>query len=86
MTVTVGNGAASGTIFGYPGNSPLAALGCNCTLGVSQGLIYGNPLVWSVPVMPQFVGTTLAVQGFTLIGSQCLASIDLSDTVYFTLR
>ena len=86
VTFTVGNGAASGTIFGYPGSTPLNGLGCNCVLGVSQGLFYGNPLVWSVPVMPQFVGTTLAVQGFTLLGSQCLSSFDLSDTIQFTLR
>lgn len=86
VTITVGNGAASGTIFGYPASIPLTGLGCNCVLGVDQGLLFGNPLVWSVPVMPQFVGMTLAVQGFTVLGSQCLSSIDLSDTVTMTLQ
>ncbi|MCB9879380.1 MAG: hypothetical protein H6835_17430 [Planctomycetes bacterium] len=77
---------ASGTIFGVPGQIPLNALGCNCTLGVADGVFMPNPLYWTVPNDPRFVGIQLAVQGWTLTGSQCLGAIDLSDTIIFTIR
>lgn len=86
VTITVQNGAFSGTVFGYPGFIPLGALGCNCVLGVNNGLLFGNPLVWTVPGNPAFVGTTLSVQGWTALGTNCLGFIDLSDTVDFTIR
>lgn len=86
ITIQVSNGPLSGTIFGYPGVVPLNPLGCNCVLGVDQGLFYGNPFVWTVPVLPQFVGYVFSVQGWTIVGTQCLGTFDLSDTVDFTIR
>lgn len=85
VQIDVANGPLSGTIFGFPGYIPLNPLGCNCALGVQQGLFMGNPLVFVVPANPVFVGTTLSVQGFTILGSQCLTNFDLSDTVDFTV-
>ncbi|MEO6593767.1 MAG: hypothetical protein ABIP94_03340 [Planctomycetota bacterium] len=86
LTFTVANGALSGTIFGYPGFIPLTSLGCNCSRGVQNGLFFGNPLVWTIPANPIFVGTALAVQGYTVLGSNCLSTFDLSDTVNFTIH
>ena len=86
ITVTVGNGPASAVIFGVPDYIPLNALGCNCAQGVDQYVYFNNPLVWTVPNNPQFVGIPLAVQGFTIAGSQCLGFVDLSDTLNFTVR
>lgn len=86
VNVTVPNGPLSGTIFGYPGYIPLNALGCNCICGVNNGLLFGNPLVWTIPSNPIFVGTTLSVQGWTAVGTNCLGFVDLSDTVDFTIR
>lgn len=87
VTITVANGALSGTLFGYPGFIPLLPIfGCNCTLGVASGQFMGNPLVFTIPPNPSFVGTVLAVQGWTAIGSTCLGFLDLSDTVLFTVR
>jgi len=39
-----------------------------------------------VPNNPQFVGIPLAVQGFTIVGSQCLGFVDLSDALNFVIR
>lgn len=87
VTIAVANGALSGTLFGYPGfTSLLPVFGCNCTLGVSGGLFMGNPLVFTIPSNPSFVGTVLSVQGFTPVGSTCAGFLDLSDTVLFTVR
>jgi hypothetical protein len=86
VTIDVANGPLSGTIFGFPGLISLLPLGCNCVLGVNNGLFLGNPLVWTVPNNPVFVGTVLSVQGWTILGSNCLTSFDLSDTVDFTIR
>lgn len=86
VTITVANGNLSGTVFGYPGYIPLGALGCNCVLGVNYGILSGNPLVWTVPGNPVFIGTVLSVQGWTAVGTNCLGFIDLSDTVDFTVR
>ena len=86
VTITLGNGALSATILGFPGVIPLNVLGCNCWQGVTNGIYLGNPLVWAVPNNPQFVGITLSAQGFTIVGSQCLNLFDLSDTVDFTIR
>ena len=85
ITVTVGNGAASAVVFGVPGYIPLNALGCNCAQGVDQYVYFNNPLVWTVPVNTAYVGITLAVQGFTVVGSQCLGFVDLSDTLNFRI-
>jgi hypothetical protein len=86
INVTVGNGPLSAVIFGVPGFIPLNALGCNCVQGVDQYVYFNNPMTWTVPNNPQFVGIALAVQGFTIIGSQCLGFVDLSDTLNFTVR
>ena len=86
INVTVGNGAASAVIFGVPGYIPLNALGCNCVQGVDQYVYFNNPLSWTVPNNPQFVGIPLAVQGFTIVGSQCLGFVDLSDALNFVIR
>jgi hypothetical protein len=86
VTFTVGGGALSGTILGFPGFIPLNVLGCNCWQGVDQGLYLGNPLSWTVPNNPIYVGYTLSVQGWTIGGSQCLGFVDLSDTIDFTIR
>lgn len=86
VQIDVANGPLSGTIFGYPGYIPLNPLGCNCVLGVQNGLFMGNPLVFQIPADPVYVGLTLSVQGFTVLGSQCLTYFDLSDTIDFTIR
>ncbi len=86
VTVTVGNGPLSGTILGVPGFIPLNVLGCNCWQGVDQGVYLGNPLVWTVPNNPAYVGIVLSAQGWTIVGSQCLGFVDLSDTIDFTVR
>lgn len=86
VTVTIGSAPFSGTILGVPGYIPLNALGCNCVQGVDQGIYLGNPLNWTVPNNPVYVGITLAVQGWSITGSQCLGFVDLSDTVDFTIR
>ena len=87
LTFTVPHGALSGTVFGDPGSVPLLPFfGCNCTLGVSTGYFMGNPLVFTIPPDPSFVGTVLAVQGWTALGSTCLGFLDLSDTVQFVVR
>ncbi|MEZ6038718.1 MAG: hypothetical protein R3F29_14645 [Planctomycetota bacterium] len=82
VTITVDNGPLSGTLFGYVGYIPINALGCNCVVGVDSALFYPNPLTWTIPANPAFVGLTLSVQGWTVLGTQCLGNmIDLSDTV-----
>lgn len=86
VSFTVANGPYSGTLFGFPATIPLQPLGCACTLGVAQMLVYGNPLVWTVPADPAFTGFALSVQGFTLIGNHCLTNFDLSDTIDFTIH
>jgi hypothetical protein len=87
VTVTAANGGLSGTYAGFPSFLPLLqALGCNCWLGVDPGTFTPNPFVWSIPIDPLMVGTTISVQGFTITGSQCLGNVDLSDTVDFTIR
>ena len=83
---TIGNGPASAVIFGVPGYIPLNSLGCNCVQGVDQQIYMNNPLTWTVPNNPAFVGIALAVQGFTIVGSQCLGIFDLSDALQFTVR
>ena len=85
VTVAVGGAGFSGTILGFPAHVPFNA-GCNCWLGVDPSVTFGNPLVWTVPNNPAYVGLALAVQGWSFAGSQCLGTIDISDTVDFTVR
>jgi hypothetical protein len=85
VTVTVGGGGFSGTLLGFPNHVPFNA-GCNCWIGVDPSVTMGNPLVWTVPNNPAYVGLALAVQGWSFSGSQCLGTIDISDTVDFTVR
>jgi hypothetical protein len=86
VTIQVGSAPFSGTILGFPGYIPLNALGCNCVQGVQNGLYLGNPLHWTVPNNPAFVGITLSAQGWSITGTQCLGFVDLSDTIDFTIR
>jgi hypothetical protein len=84
--IDVANGPLSLLAFGTPGSNPLTPLGCSCVLGVNNALFYGNPFQWTVPPLPWVVGVTLSVQGLTLVGSQCLGFLDVSDTVDLTIR
>lgn len=75
----------SGFVFGFP---TLAGLGvCPCNLGVTSVANVGGPVhSWAIPRDPNLVGVTLSIQGFAINGSACLGSIDLSDTIDFTIR
>lgn len=86
LTVTVDNGPLSGTVVGVPGFIPLNVLGCNCWQGVDQFVYYGNPFVWTVPNNTAYVGIPLSVQGWTVVGTQCLGFVDLSETIDFTIQ
>ena len=86
VTIQVGSAPFSGTILGFPGYIPLNALGCNCVPGVPNGIYLGNPLYWTVPNNPAFVGITLSAQGWSISGTQCLGFVDLSNTIDFTIR
>ena len=88
MTVTVGNGPASALIAGFPDSVWLQpALGCNCILGVNPIGYFTNPFVYAVPADPTLVGGTFAVQGFTILGTQCLNNaLDFSDTIDFSIH
>ncbi|MBL9077824.1 MAG: hypothetical protein JNL08_09990 [Planctomycetes bacterium] len=87
VTITVANGAASGTVAGFPLTLPLQPiLGCNCILGVNYIGFFGNPFSYTIPNDPLMVGTIFSVQGFTVLGSSCLGSLDFSDTIDFTIR
>lgn len=85
VTITVGGSGFRGTLFGFPAYVPFNA-GCSCWFGVDPSITYPNPMVWTVPVDPVYVGLPLAVQGWSFSGSQCLGTVDLSDTVDFTIR
>lgn len=85
VTFTVTGAPLTGTILGFPGLIPLNALGCNCVVGVDQGIFLSSPLVWHVPNDPVYVGITLSCQGWG-IGSQCLTLLDFTDTLDFTVR
>lgn len=87
VTFTAANGGLSGLVVGFPGSFQLNfALGCNCTLGVNSVFFAANPWVWAIPTDAANLGLTVSVQGFTIVGTQCLGSIDLSDTIDFTVR
>ncbi|MBX3463938.1 MAG: hypothetical protein KF830_12270 [Planctomycetes bacterium] len=87
VTITVANGPLSGTVAGAPTSvSLLPALGCGCLLGSDFIGFFGNPFVWTIPNDVMLVGTAFAVQGYTVVGSSCLGSLDLSDTIDFTIR
>lgn len=87
ITVTVANGALSGTIAGFPTTAWLQpVLGCNCILGVDPIGFFPNPFVYAVPADPMLVGGSFSVQGFTVTGSSCLGSIDFSNTIDFSLH
>jgi hypothetical protein len=78
--------APSGTVFGTPGVIPLTSLGCNCYLGVANGIFAGNPLQFTIPGDPGLVGSVFSIQGFGFSGQNCLGLFDLSDTVDMTIR
>jgi hypothetical protein len=87
VTITAGNGPLSGTLGGFPFSASLQlALGCNCLLGVDYIGFFGNPFTYTIPNDATMVGSTFSVQGYTVVGSQCLGMLDLSDTIDFTIR
>lgn len=86
VTIFAGTFAPAGFVFGTPGATWLGPIGCNCTLGVDNGVVVGNPLVFTIPPNPVYVGFTLSAQAVGLVGTSCLGFLDLSDTVDFTIR
>jgi hypothetical protein len=85
-TITVANGPLSATVIGTPGFVPLNALGCNCVLGVDNSFTGPNPLVWTIPNNPAFVGLQFSIAGLSIQTSQCLNLFDVSDTIDFSIR
>ena len=86
ISFTVNTALPSGTVFGTQGYLPLNSLGCNCFLGVANGVVVGNPLSIPIPANPTLVGSVWSVQGYGFSGANCLGFLDLSDTVDFTIR
>lgn len=74
----------TGILLGFPGSSLIGP--CGCLLGVSQGVTMPNPLYWPVPNNPLFVGLPLSAQAFSLSGSACYNTVDVSHTLDFTVR
>ena len=86
ISFQVNTALPSGTVFGGQGYTLLTALGCNCILGVSNGVVLGSPLSVPIPANVNLVGTFWSVQGFGFSGANCLGFLDLSDTVDFVVR
>lgn len=85
-TITVANGPLSATVIGTPGFIPLNALGCNCVQGVDNFFYGPNPLVWTIPNNPAYVGLQFSIAGFSIQSGQCLGLFDMSDTIDFSIR
>lgn len=85
-TITVANGPLSATVIGTPGYIPLNALGCNCAQGVDNFFYGPNPLVWTIPNNPAYVGLQFSIAGFSIQSGQCLGLFDMSDTIDFSIR
>lgn len=85
VTVNIGGSGFRGTLLGFPAHVPFNA-GCSCWFGVDPSITFPNPLVWTVTTDPAYVGVNLAVQGWSFSGAQCLGTVDLSDTLDFTIR
>jgi hypothetical protein len=85
VSVTVFGSGFTGTLLGFPAHVPLTG-SCNCWLGVDPSVALSSPLNWTVPNNPAYVGLALSVQGWSFSGTQCIGTIDLSDTVDFTVR
>jgi len=85
-TITVANGPLSATVIGTPGYIPLNALGCNCAQGVDNFFYGPNPLVWTIPNNPAYVGLQFSIAGFSIQSGQCLGLFDISDTIDFSIR
>lgn len=86
VTFAANTALPSGIVFGTPGQQSLAALGCNCFLGVANTVLTGNPLTVPIPANLALVGQDFSVQGYGFSGANCLGFLDLSDTVDFTIR
>ncbi len=85
-TFTVNTALPSGTIFGTVGYQSLAALGCNCFLGVDGPIFAPNPLSIAIPSDVMLVGLVFSVQGYGFSGANCFGFLDLSDTIDMTIR
>jgi hypothetical protein len=88
VTISVPHTGASGMVLGTPGFIPLSGLlpNCNCLLGVANGILTSNPLVFNIPPNSAFVGLYLSAQGYSAGGTSCMSFLDLSNTVDFTIR
>ena len=84
LSITANGPGFTGILFGFPGSSLLG--GCGCLLGVDQAITMPNPLSWAVPNHPGFVGLALSAQAFAFSGSACFGTVDLSNTLDFTIR
>ena len=78
--------APSGFVLGFPGLAWLGPLGCNCNLGVDQGVLSTGPLTFTIPANTGFVGTFLSAQAYALVSANCFGFLGLSDTVDFIVR
>ncbi len=86
VTIVANTLAPYGFVFGFPGFIGLGPLGCNCTLGVDQGVLVSGPLVFTIPPNTAIVGTALSAQAYGATGTNCFGFLALSDTIDFTVR
>lgn len=86
VTIVANTLAPYGFVFGFPGFIGLGPLGCNCTLGVDQGVLVSGPLVFTIPPNTAIVGTILSAQAYGATGTNCFGFLALSDTIDFTVR
>jgi hypothetical protein len=86
VTIVANTPAPYGFVLGFPGYTWLGPLGCNCVLGVDQGVLGSGPLVFTIPANTSFVGTALSAQAYGATGTNCFGFLALSDTIDFTVR
>jgi hypothetical protein len=84
VTISASGPGYTGMLFGFPGSNLFGP--CGCLIGVDNAITMPNPLVWSVPNHPAYVGIQLSAQAFSLSGSVCFGTVDLSNTLDFTIR
>jgi hypothetical protein len=84
ITVTqTDSGPLTGFFFGFPTDIPLGPCP-GCSLGV-DGFTVGNPMSWTVPTIPAYVGVELSVQAYSLVSGPCFGQLSLSNTIDFRL-